>query len=117
MSRAYLYGEKYLAPELYEDVNITDGIEMMGDNQSAWCGYEWDNHRVAFESAEYLVGRRLPAGSRRHGDSDLGNLRLGSAHPGSLNMAYCDGSVRTVGYDVDRDIHRFQANRLDGQAH
>jgi prepilin-type processing-associated H-X9-DG protein len=42
---------------------------------------------------------------------------FGSAHAGSLNMAFCDGSVRTVSYDIDQNTHRYQANRLDGQTH
>jgi prepilin-type processing-associated H-X9-DG protein len=41
---------------------------------------------------------------------------FGSAHPGSLNMAFCDGSVQSVSYDIDRDIHRYLANRLDGNS-
>jgi hypothetical protein len=29
-------------------------------------------------------------------------------------MAFCDGSVQSVSYDVDRDTHRYLAHRLDG---
>jgi len=116
LSNTYLCGEKFLSPSLYEDVNHTDGIEMMGENQSAWVGYEWDNHRVAWNpEATWQPDDYQPshdgAGSRA---SDI--LAFGSAHSGGMNMAFCDGSVRTVSYDVDRDVHRFQANRLDGEA-
>jgi hypothetical protein len=31
-------------------------------------------------------------------------------------MVMCDGSVQTVSYDIDPTAHRYQANRLDGQA-
>lgn len=41
---------------------------------------------------------------------------FGSAHPAGLNMAFCDGSVRRVSYDIDPEIHRRQANRQDGLA-
>jgi hypothetical protein len=27
----------------------------------------------------------------------------------------CDGSVHALSYDIDRDVHRYLANRLDGQ--
>ena len=44
-----------------------------------------------------------------------GCFAFGSAHPSSLNMAFCDGSVRDVAYDIDTEVHRHQANRLDGE--
>ena len=40
---------------------------------------------------------------------------FGSAHSGGLNMAFCDGSVQTVSYDVDPWVHRNLANRMDGE--
>jgi hypothetical protein len=30
-------------------------------------------------------------------------------------MAFCDGSVRDVAYDIDAAVHRRQACRSDGQ--
>lgn len=114
LSKTYLCGEKFLAPEFYEDVNQSNSPAMMGDNQSAWVGYEWDNHRVAWNPKS-----RWPLESYQplqDGPSAglSGCFAFGSAHPGSLNMAFCDGSVRPVGYDIDTQVHRQQANRLDG---
>ena len=29
-------------------------------------------------------------------------------------MAFCDGSVQSIDYDIDFKVHRSNANRLDG---
>ena len=114
-SKTYLYGEKFMSPDIYEDVNPTNEIGMMGDNQSAWAGYEWDNHRVAWNPKSNWP----PEGYQPLQDAPVsdfpGIFAFGSAHAGSFNMAYCDGSVRQVSYDVDPETHRQQANRLDGE--
>ncbi|MFO0790556.1 MAG: H-X9-DG-CTERM domain-containing protein [Pirellulales bacterium] len=39
---------------------------------------------------------------------------FGNPHPRSFNMAFCDGSVHEIAYDIDMQVHRNQANRLDG---
>jgi prepilin-type processing-associated H-X9-DG protein len=114
LSKTYLCGEKFLSPEFYEDVNQSDSPAMMGDNQSAWVGYEWDNHRVAWNpqsrwrQEDYQPQQDAPAAGL------AGCFAFGSPHPGSLNMAFCDGSVRAVEYDIDAEVHRQQAKRLDG---
>ncbi|WP_428307067.1 DUF1559 domain-containing protein [Lacipirellula sp.] len=117
LSNTYLCGEKFMSPMYYEDVNGTDAIGSMGDNQSAWAGYEWDNHRVAWNpNADWPAEGYLPQqDTDAQGPNWTANLfAFGSAHPGSLNMAMCDGSVRSLAYDVDQEVHRQTANRLDG---
>lgn len=87
---------------------------MMGDNQSAWAGFEWDNHRVAWNpKARWPIETYQPQQDSMNG-TFTGCFAFGSAHPGSLNMAFCDGSVQAINYDIDMQVHRQQANRLDG---
>ncbi len=41
-------------------------------------------------------------------------LRFGSAHAGGMNMAFCDGSVHTVIYEIDPTVHAMLSDRQDG---
>jgi prepilin-type processing-associated H-X9-DG protein len=41
-------------------------------------------------------------------------LRFGSAHSNGCNFGFCDGSVRTISYDIDAEVHRRLGNRHDG---
>ena len=45
--------------------------------------------------------------------SELG--LMGSAHPSTFNVSFCDGSVRAQDFGIDRILHRRQANRSDGR--
>jgi prepilin-type N-terminal cleavage/methylation domain-containing protein/prepilin-type processing-associated H-X9-DG protein len=114
LSKTYLCGEKFLSTHYYEDVNGSDAIGMMGDNQSAWAGYEWDNHRGAWNPTFTWPADQYQPQQDSETRGAPGIVAFGSAHSGSLNMAFCDGSVRTVEYDIDAEVHRQQANRLDG---
>ncbi len=96
-SSTYLFGEKYLNPEDY------DTGEDEADNET-WCtGYNNDNYRNSFS----------PPLHDRPGLADP--HRFGSAHPTTWHMAYCDGHVESLSYDIDPDVHRQSGNRLDGQ--
>ena len=44
----------------------------------------------------------------------MDSYSFGSAHSGGLNMATCDGAVRSVSYLIDTEVHRRLGNRCDG---
>jgi prepilin-type processing-associated H-X9-DG protein len=94
-SKTYLCGEKYLQPEAYEI-----GIEYT-DAESAWRGNDDDNLRTA----------RLAPMQDQVGLWSCSNKTFGSAHPGGFHMAWCDGSVSSVDYDIDLNVHRVNSSR------
>jgi prepilin-type processing-associated H-X9-DG protein len=113
-SHTYLVGEKFLSPDGYENL-LPGGNGRYGDNQGAYSGYEWDNHRVAWNPASTYTPEDYQPRQDFPGVDNPNWLAFGSAHAGSMNMAMCDGSVQGIAYDVSRDTHRFLANRLDGE--
>lgn len=115
MSKTYLCGEKFMSVAFYEDVNGSNSVAQMGDNQSAWAGFEWDNHRVAWNPKAPSPPDVYQPRQDEMQFGMAGVFAFGSAHAASMNMAYCDGSVREIAYDIDRDVHRHAANRLDGE--
>jgi prepilin-type processing-associated H-X9-DG protein len=42
------------------------------------------------------------------------SVRFGSAHDRSFNMAFCDGSVHGIAYDIDPRLHAMLSDRADG---
>ena len=120
-SKTYMLGEKFISPDYYESLpkNETQkSPSYYADNQGAWSGFEWDNHRVAWNPA-HAFGNDPQNFQPRQDQAGIDNptmLAFGSAHAGGLNMVMCDGSVQTVSYDIDPLAHRYQANRFDGQA-
>lgn len=114
-SNTYLVGEKYLFPDAYDGVPSGSALPgfTYGDNQGAYSGYEWDNHRVAYRKNVSTLGPEFfqPLQDRRGYDN---YAAFGSAHSGGLNMAMCDGSVRMLSYDVDATTHQYLADRMDG---
>jgi prepilin-type processing-associated H-X9-DG protein len=94
-------GEKFLSPEHYFDG------EENGDNETLFTGYCTDNHRFT----------RVDLVPISDGQSWMANQvhrRFGSAHATSLNFVYCDGSVRSVSYDVEPIVHFRSGHTADG---
>lgn len=98
-SQTYLVGEKNI-PRQHSDTG-----EWRGDDQSAYVGDDYDTVRWANVS--------LPPLNDQAAETDF--ARFGGAHPGILQMAFCDGSVRVVNLSIDPVVHQQQANRKDGQ--
>lgn len=96
-SQTYLVGEKYINP-----ANYTDGQDP-GDNESMYNGYCADLHRYTAPEHALLQDRS--------GYTDP--LRFGSAHASGCGFVFCDGSVQTIAFSIDPEVHRRNGNRKD----
>lgn len=107
MSQTYLLGEKHVPTEHHETG------QYYGDNET-WCtGFNNDNYRRTGR----LYGGRIAESSPIPDDSEDVPLpwgRFGSSHPSSWNVAFSDGGVRSLSYEIDWRIHRDHGNRQDG---
>jgi prepilin-type N-terminal cleavage/methylation domain-containing protein/prepilin-type processing-associated H-X9-DG protein len=101
LSKTYLLGEKYVDPDCY-----FDGLDN-GDNQPMFAGYDWDYNRWAGKEPvdPYYQPRRDRPGAEL--------IIFGSAHPAAFNMSFCDGSVQSIGYNIDPVIHSRLCTRGD----
>ena len=100
LSNTYLLGEKYINPDDY-----ADGLDD-ADNENLYVGYDNDQYRTTDPGD----------GPPSQDQSGYSNAYIfGSAHPGGFNMAFCDGSVRSMSFSINSQIHRFLGNRKDGQ--
>jgi prepilin-type processing-associated H-X9-DG protein len=86
-----------------------------GDDEGAFVGYEWDNHRRAYNPNGSVDRESFQPRQDLPGTDNPNIYAFGSAHAGSMNMSMCDGSVHSLSYDIDSDVHRYLANRLDGE--
>jgi prepilin-type processing-associated H-X9-DG protein len=98
-TNTYMIGEKYLNPDFY----VTG--ESLGDNQNAYSGDERDVHRST------ALGVPLP--DQPGVDA---TWIFGGPHSTGINMVFCDGSVRTVSYEVTQTVHDRFGNREDGNS-
>jgi prepilin-type N-terminal cleavage/methylation domain-containing protein len=96
-----MIAEKYLQPERYFDG--TDAC----DDQCAYTGHDRDNAGYTANGEEIL--RPLP-----DEPSKLTRpYRFGGPHVVGFHMAFCDGSVDTIGFDVDDVVWKAYGGRDD----
>ncbi|MGA2059232.1 MAG: DUF1559 domain-containing protein [Thermoguttaceae bacterium] len=96
LSHTYLLGEKTLMSDHYRDG------QSIGDRLPLFANFAYDWERI---------GATAPEKDMR-GKDDY--AAFGSAHRGGLNMSFCDGSVQSVGYDVDAAVFKHTCIRNDG---
>ena len=95
-SNTYLIGEKYLDPDNY--YNGQDG----SDDQALLGGFDNDNYRSTVSPPEQDT------------PGVVNWVIYGSAHSGSYNATFCDGSVHAISYSIDPLTHQHLGNRADG---
>lgn len=102
-SKTAMVGEKYLDPDRYFDGNDP------ADDQSIFVGHDRDvNGYTASGTTNQSVFR--PLQDRR----GLGlDFHFGSAHAAAFQMAFCDGSVTSITYDIDDTAYRVMGGRND----
>jgi len=103
-SNTLMAGEKYMDPDDYEDCGGNGG-----DDDGAFSGWNWDNTRYANANTD---STRIPRQDQQGVDHQSS---FGSAHAGTWNAAFCDGSVHGLSYALDKDIFTRLGHRKDGE--
>jgi prepilin-type processing-associated H-X9-DG protein/prepilin-type N-terminal cleavage/methylation domain-containing protein len=114
----FLAGEMNLNPDWYYTG------ESNGDDQSFEISVGRDQVRVT-GAAVFVNGQWLFTGHSINGSPTYtpqpdtpgldGSNVFGSAHSGSFNMLFCDGSVQAIPYSIDLETHHRLGNIADGQ--
>jgi prepilin-type N-terminal cleavage/methylation domain-containing protein len=100
LTNTYLVGEKYVARGDYSTG------QAQNDDQHLLVGYDSDTLRTTD-----LNFPPLPDGFGEASDHSFG-----SAHPLAFHAAMADGSVFSIAFEVDPQVHRTRGNRGDGVA-
>ena len=110
-SNTMLIGERYLHVDHYDHM-----ANIPVDNNSMYQGYDWDT--VRWSSGYVLPSGEMPGMPLRDSEGTASAAatteRFGSAHPGTLQVVLCDGSVQSRSYDIDPDVWERSGARNDG---
>lgn len=101
VSKTAMIGEKYLNPDRYTDGH--DGA----DDQNIFLGHDRDVNgyfyraHVATVPVPIFDNTRVTLNPKQDQPGVGSDYGFGSAHPTGLNMAFCDGSIRSIAYDIE----------------
>ncbi len=101
-SNTYMVGEKYLSPDRY-----FDGTDS-SDNESMYAGDDRDTLCNTYYDPGYLPKRDRTGVERQ--------FCFGSAHPSGWNVCFADGSVRTMSFTINLEVHSALGARDSGVA-
>jgi hypothetical protein len=102
-SNTYLVGEKFLNADLY-----TAGTPW-ADNGSMYTGHDKDVVRMATSTYPPIADHDSGGSLGYHWQN------FGSAHPGTWQAVFCDGSVHGLSFFMDPQVHHRLGNRSDGE--
>jgi prepilin-type N-terminal cleavage/methylation domain-containing protein/prepilin-type processing-associated H-X9-DG protein len=119
-SKTAMVGEKYRNPDHY-----LDGLDG-ADDQGLFVGHDQDTIGYTYAQKKSKKGLPyidntawdyLPGQDRPGWDGSGGGQisRFGSAHPSGFHMAYCDGSVQSINYEIDRKVFALIGGRDDNE--
>jgi prepilin-type N-terminal cleavage/methylation domain-containing protein len=107
-SKTYCVGEAYLNPDSYDLGNSPN------NDWSCYNGSQDDKERsVAYHPQVYQAGHPPTQDTPGIMPPSL-RFAFGSAHSAVFYMAFCDGSVQAISYDIDLETHRQNGHRGDG---
>ena len=98
LSNTYFAGEKSLSPDYYETAGSG------GDDDTMYVGCNVDTVRST--NSGYVLSPDQSGVDTCY--------QFGGAHSNTFNMAFCDGSVQSISYSIDKDVHANLGNRKDG---
>jgi prepilin-type N-terminal cleavage/methylation domain-containing protein/prepilin-type processing-associated H-X9-DG protein len=107
VSATYLLGEKVMDPDQYL------GGSQGTDNNVIYEGFDWDINRWSLWNGSTTSPTYSLPFQDMPGNQDFYNF--GSAHSGTFNMAFCDGSVHAISYNIDMLVHGYFCDRKDGK--
>jgi prepilin-type N-terminal cleavage/methylation domain-containing protein len=108
-SKTYLVGEAYQNPDTYETANCAN------NDWPVYNGSQDDKERnVGYHRQTYTVGHPPTQDTPGVGCSGPIRYAFGSAHSAVFYMAFCDGSVQALSYDIDLETNCTNGTRDDG---
>ncbi|BBO30732.1 DUF1559 domain-containing protein [Lacipirellula parvula] len=103
-SNTYAVGERFLEPE------ASLRGEAKADDWPMYNGFQDDLMRSVYYDPAFPDKAQIP---KPDVDGVEDSYRFGSSHPSGLNMGMCDGSVTTISFDIDPEVHRRSGHRSD----
>ncbi len=125
-SYTYLLGERYMTVDYYNqspEGEVTAANPPASENDTGWdSGYDYNTIRWTGVGEITTSSSSTPLAPSQ--DQSLRNMPgvtaqtialFGSAHGAGFYMAFADGRVQLINYNIDPNTHMYLGNRNDGE--
>ena len=126
-SYTYLLGERYMTVDYYNqspEGEVTGVNPPASENDTGWdSGYDYNTIRwtgvseivTTSSGASPLVPAQDQSLRNMPGVTPQTIALFGSAHNAGFYMAFADGRVQLINYNIDPSTHMYLGNRSDGE--